>query len=764
MPDIPSPRYPTPNYDLFGSILGNLPNVARQAQSADMTLDQQRMKLGQEKAFADGVPLGPDGKPDIAEMMNRIVKTGGTDSALKMIPDYLQQRQTDAVFGIGRSVYGDGAATGPGASYGGGVDGIMRGVAKVESGGQKDPYAAMGPPTKSGDRAYGKYQVMGSNVPAWTKEVLGVEMSPREFLGDPEAQEAVARAKLGDYLKKTGSPQDAASMWFTGKPLAQGANRRDVNGMSGARYAALATGGQPQPGGPRGGEQYASLETDAPTAPPTSVSGGSMLPRSASAYAPASPTMPMPGQGGQSAASSRAPQGQPLAPPQAAPQASQAPQGTPGAPSPFGGLGGAQQAMAGPSIASIISGAVSDPRRAVDVATSIGRALKIDPGAPLPPEVAQKAKTIIQNYLARTGQQQAPQGGPQMAQNGQPQGAGGPQGAGPIIPMPPLPNGIKDPRQAIQFLDNKIQQLVTLGPQGLQMAKLLEARRNAIEKAISPMAVRPGETLVDPQSRHVLFQAQSTSANNVALQHFLAENPNASPQEIQSFMQAGRAGRSGVAMFMNRFIQEHPDATAEDVAHAAQNYQSQGTGLTRFTSGPQGNAVKSFNVLVDHLGTLEGTVDALKNGNVRLFNQLGQEYARQTGGTAPTNFMATKALVGDELVKAIVGGGGALGDREEVKAAIDKANSPAQLYGVINQYRKLALGQLHGLQTQYEVATGRDDFDDLLAPGTKEFFNRKQGEGDKTAKDGAPKAGVVEDGYRFKGGDPSKKENWEKVD
>jgi len=45
----------------------------------------------------------------------------------------------------------------------------MRGISEVESGGQADPYRATGPIVTSGayagDRAYGKYQVMGKNIP-----------------------------------------------------------------------------------------------------------------------------------------------------------------------------------------------------------------------------------------------------------------------------------------------------------------------------------------------------------------------------------------------------------------------------------------------------------------------------------------------------------------------------------------------------------------------------------------------------------------------
>jgi len=116
-------------------------------------------------------------------------------------------------------------------------------IAGIESAGQANPYAAVGPVTKSGDRAYGKYQVMGANIPVWTKEHVGQEMTPQAFAASPDAQEAVFKGQFGKYVQQTGNPQDAASMWFTGKPLAQGANRADVNGMTGQRYVDKFTAG-----------------------------------------------------------------------------------------------------------------------------------------------------------------------------------------------------------------------------------------------------------------------------------------------------------------------------------------------------------------------------------------------------------------------------------------------------------------------------------------------------------------------------------------
>ena len=107
-------------------------------------------------------------------------------------------------------------------------------IGQIESGGD---YGILGPQTSGGDRAYGKYQVMGNNVGPWTKEVLGVSLSPQEFLANPQAQDAVFNTKFNQSVAKYGNANDAASVWFTGKPLAEGANKSDGYN-TGAQYVA----------------------------------------------------------------------------------------------------------------------------------------------------------------------------------------------------------------------------------------------------------------------------------------------------------------------------------------------------------------------------------------------------------------------------------------------------------------------------------------------------------------------------------------------
>jgi hypothetical protein len=152
----------------------------------------------------------------------------------------------------------------------------------------------------------------------------------------------------------------------------------------------------------------------------------------------------------------------------------------------------------------------------------------------------------------------------------------------------------------------------------------------------------------------------------------------------------------------------------------AKQYATMGTAEKAFTSGKKGDTTRSLNVAVDHLGTLQQVADALQNNDTRLFNQAGNFIALQTGNPAPTDFNAVKRIVADEVTKAVLGSGGALGDRKAVDDAISSANSPAQLASVISKYKNLMGGQLNGIEQQYTASTGKKDFRDrFLTPTTR---------------------------------------------
>jgi hypothetical protein len=84
-------------------------------------------------------------------------------------------------------------------------------LTQQESGGN---YGALGV-WVNGDRAYGRYQVMGANIPSWTARYYGRRLTPQEYLASKEAQDAVVRGRLKEYVDRYGY-RGAASAWYSG--------------------------------------------------------------------------------------------------------------------------------------------------------------------------------------------------------------------------------------------------------------------------------------------------------------------------------------------------------------------------------------------------------------------------------------------------------------------------------------------------------------------------------------------------------------------
>ncbi len=159
--------------------------------------------------------------------------------------------------------------------------GAATAIGGIESGGQPNGgYGAVGPVANpQGNRAYGKYQVLDTNIGPWTQEVLGKPMTPQEFLASPEAQDKVFQTKFGQYTSQYGSPQAASRAWFAGPGGMNNPAAKDANGVSVAQYENrfnAATGGAPQVAQ---GDAMPADGGGTPQQPPSVTSGPPDVPR-----------------------------------------------------------------------------------------------------------------------------------------------------------------------------------------------------------------------------------------------------------------------------------------------------------------------------------------------------------------------------------------------------------------------------------------------------------------------------------------------------
>lgn len=89
--------------------------------------------------------------------------------------------------------------------------------------------------SEKANQAYGKFQVMGFNIPKWSKEVLGKSITIDQFLNDSEAQEKIAEVKMQDIYDKYGDWEQVPSVWFSGRPM-EGNTSSDRFGTSVPSY------------------------------------------------------------------------------------------------------------------------------------------------------------------------------------------------------------------------------------------------------------------------------------------------------------------------------------------------------------------------------------------------------------------------------------------------------------------------------------------------------------------------------------------------
>jgi len=144
--------------------------------------------------------------------MNRLGQIGqsGTYTPQMKLPKPKPQAALQAFAGLG-SVPGvsSGVTAGTGAIPGD-LGRLMRAIRGQESGGN---YRATNP---SG--ASGAYQILRSNFEGnggWDREALGYDISYSQFMNSPQIQDAIAKYKLGQYLKSRGMA-GAAATWYGG--------------------------------------------------------------------------------------------------------------------------------------------------------------------------------------------------------------------------------------------------------------------------------------------------------------------------------------------------------------------------------------------------------------------------------------------------------------------------------------------------------------------------------------------------------------------
>lgn len=638
-----------------------------------------------------------------------------------------------------------------------------RSIARIESGGD---YGKVGPMilrgSYAGDRAYGKYQMMGKNIPEWTAQYLGQSMSPQQFLRSPEAQEAVFRGEFGRLAARYG-PEGAARAWFAGPGGMNNPNARDQLGTSVADYGRRFTQGL---GATEGEEGLGSaLAMGPPDKPAIDTSG-------------------LPGEiRGGSADDTLAGGSDRLRTAQAASKSSLGPF------NPFGlsdearmgliatGLG----MMAGKSsnfFHNVGEGGLTGLSAYQSARKLSNEAMKLQQSINNQEEMrAQGWERIDESkrqHIERMKQFDATQKRLQQQHEESMSGV-----AHVYTGMGPDPNNPDQKVPGTYYINKRGQK--TFEPEVVQRPAAPKTAQTPEQVAFEQFrANNPRITDAEALEWKQKWEQGVSKAKAEGRGQAVGETSltgGALDIAADSYLKNGTfppgltrdtpGARQDRAAIMNRAEELRNERNITDVPSYRQKFKAQQIALQRFESGPQGNIIRSMNVVTDHVNTLLGLAKAMDNKDIQGYNRLANWWRQQTGSELPTNFDAARRIVGAEIIKALgVAGAGTESERAEAASLVSRASSPAQIEGAINTAVKpLLLGQLRGLRQQYTAATGRpaSEFDNMLMPTVREYFGVDKEAGTET--NNAPVERTYQGKtYRLKPGtDKNKKENWEVV-
>lgn len=162
----------------------------------------------------------------------------------------------------------------------------------------------------------------------------------------------------------------------------------------------------------------------------------------------------------------------------------------------------------------------------------------------------------------------------------------------------------------------------------------------------------------------------------------------------------------------------------QTVGEAGQSYKASAKGKLDFEpAGVSGKTISAINTMTEHLASARRIVEEMNNGNIPAANKLAQTLGFQIGGTRATQFNTLKQFLAGEVAKVATGGHLTQAEIHEAGSKLDSAQTPQQLFKVLDTMREVAAGKLIALDQDHKRLFGKSLSEaNRLTPATKEAF------------------------------------------
>jgi hypothetical protein len=341
------------------------------------------------------------------------------------------------------------------------------------------------------------------------------------------------------------------------------------------------------------------------------------------------------------------------------------------------------------------------------------------------------------------------------------------QQSAPLVPLPVNPfNGkaiqsAQEGQNVISAINSTIAKL-SANPYNKGKIETLQDVRSQIQAAIKPEHI--GNSLVDVSSGRAIYTAplQGGGQTGRIVQMENAERaargePPMTAQEEVSFVQAIHPPRSAPAMAVETFRKDFQakngrPPTGEEI----QEFQAKQAGRTA-EERAVGQRAGAIAIAVEEAGQTIPNVRALAEKSAgrgySIWNSIENKWKVQNGDKDYAEYVQQMNSLINLYGRVISGGGkGTVSDLEHAREMLNPNMPLSAVQGSLKGFeREVAIAETAPEKVREKMRKGGGA---TQSPGT---------DGASKSTQQAPSVGYEEGGYRFKGGDPSKKANWERV-
>jgi len=268
--------------------------------------------------------------------------------------------------------------------------------------------------------------------------------------------------------------------------------------------------------------------------------------------------------------------------------------------------------------------------------------------------------------------------------------------------------------------------LVTLANLQKGNMEVISKAMDVHTKALEPIAKVYAAALA-AQNRGKAYSTSNGTALNYANGTFVvAAGPNAGQPydpardgEIQTI--SARPRNTGMQLLQSaraEWAKTHNGAEmpVEEQKKFLIDFSAQSKAMAKATSGKWQDNIIAANTALQHLDVLQQAAADLNTGDVQAVNGFVQAVATEFGRPEAVDFNSAKEVVADELIKAVIGSGGGVTDRQAAKDKLKAQMSPEQMAGALSIQKGLLAGRLDSLHRAYVETTNGNDFARYLSP------------------------------------------------